>query len=289
MSNEEMAHVFAEWNTKGDILESFLIEITDKILRKKDDVASGGSASSDAYVVDKIKDKTGMKGTGRWTVQEAAEHSVAASIIATSLDARYLSARYEERQIAATVLQGPTGSSVPVVDKEQLLADLKAALYCAKVTSYAQGLQIIQAASLKNDWKIDLGLCARMWRGGCIIRASLLSKISLALEINPSLSNLLLDPTFAAEINDRQMAWRRVVTLGIASGISCPALSAALTYYDQYRRGRLPANLIQAQRDFFGGHTYERLDSEPGKSFHCLWDDAHKDIGDVAGRTAGEM
>jgi 6-phosphogluconate dehydrogenase len=278
LSNEEMADLFTEWN-KSD-LESFLIEITAIILRKRDDI------TSDGYVVDHIKDKTGMKGTGRWTVQEAAEQSVAAPIIAASLDSRYLSGRLEERKHASTLLEGPVGA-MPAVDKDQLIADLKAALYCAKVTSYSQGLGIIQAASNKKEWNVDLSLCARMWRGGCIIRAALLSKISAALEKNPALPNLLVDPTFASEINDRQMAWRRVVTLAIASGISCPALSAALSYYDQYRRARLPANLIQAQRDFFGGHTYERLDRDG--IFHCLWDDTHKDIGDVSGRIAGEL
>jgi 6-phosphogluconate dehydrogenase len=268
MGNEEMSKLFTEWN-KGD-LNSFLIEITSTILAKKDDL------TEDAFVVDKILDKTGMKGTGRWTVQEAAEQSVAAPLIAASLDARYMSGRKDERIIASKVLEGPNKDAMPNVDKDQLIADLQAALYCAKVASYAQGLGIIKAASENKDWGVDLSLCARMWRGGCIIRAGLLSKISSALEKDTHLVNLLVDPTFSAEINERQMAWRRVVTLGVASGIATPALSAALSYYDQYRRASLPANLIQAQRDFFGGHTYERTDM-PG-SFHMLWDESHKDI-----------
>jgi 6-phosphogluconate dehydrogenase len=277
MDNDEMAILFEEWN-KGE-LESFLIEITAKILAKKDDLTDEG------YVVDKILDKTGMKGTGRWTVQEAAEQSVAAPVIASALDSRYLSARKSEREAASKILEGPT--ELPPVDKEQLLSDLKKALYCAKVTSYAQGMGIIKAASDKMEWGVDLALCARMWRGGCIIRAQLLSKISNALQRDENLANLLVDPTFAKEINERHMAWRRVVSVGVASGIATPALSASLGYYDQYRRERLPANLIQGQRDFFGGHTYERIDKEG--TFHCLWDDTHKDIGDLSGRRAGEV
>ena len=277
MSNEEMAALFREWN-KGE-LESYLIEITATILSKKDD-------KSDGYAVDHILDKTGMKGTGRWTVQEAAEQSVAAPVIAAALDGRYISGRKEERVAASKVLQGPA-MSIPTVDKDQVIADLQQALYCAKVASYAQGLGIIRAASEKNDWNVDLGLCAKMWRGGCIIRAALLSKITAAFERDGSLANLLVDPGFAQEINDRQMAWRRVVSLGVSAGIATPAMSAALGYFDQYRRASLPANLIQGQRDFFGGHTYQRTDQEG--TFHTLWDDTHKDIGDLTGRTAGEV
>mmetsp|Transcript_2439 Transcript_2439/g.6786 ORF Transcript_2439/g.6786 Transcript_2439/m.6786 type:complete len:488 (-) Transcript_2439:310-1773(-) len=277
MSNDEMAALFEEWNATE--LESFLIEITGKILRKKDD--QGG----DGYVVDKILDKTGMKGTGRWTVQEAAEQSVAAPTIAASLDSRYLSGRKEERVAAENILEGP--SKKPDVDKAQIISDLKSALYCAKVVSYAQGLGIIRAASEKMEWNVDLALCARMWRGGCIIRARLLAGIQEAVQRDTKLANLMVDPGFAKELNERQLAWRRIVTLGIASGISVPAMSASLSYYDQYRRSRLPANLVQAQRDFFGGHTYQRVDKEG--TFHTLWDDAHKDLGDLAGRTAGEL
>jgi 6-phosphogluconate dehydrogenase len=279
LGNEEMADLFDEWN-KGE-LESYLIEITSKILRRKDDL------TPDGYVVDKILDKTGQKGTGRWTVQEAAEMSVAAPLITAALDARYLSSRKEERVKASTLLKGPAREDVPLVDKDQVLADLQAALYCAKVTSYAQGLRLIKAASDKNDWNVDLSLCASMWRGGCIIRAALLTKIKHALAVNSYIPNLLVDPTFAQELSERQLAWRRIVSLSIAAGIATPALSAALSYYDQYRRASLPANLIQAQRDFFGGHTYQRIDMEG--TFHCLWDETHKDIGDLSGRTAGEL
>lgn len=277
MSNDEMSALFQEWN-KGE-LNSFLIEITYKILSKKDDLTGQG------HVVDYVLDKTGMKGTGRWTVQEAAELSVAAPTLAASLDSRYISGRKDERIAASKVLEGP--AVMPNFDKEQLLSDLQAALYCSKVCSYAQGLGIIKAASEHNNWNVNLSSCARMWRGGCIIRAALLEKIQAALARDHDLPNLMVDPTFASELNSRQMAWRRVVTMSIATGIACPALSTSLTYYDQYRRESLGANLVQAQRDFFGGHTYERTD-RPG-TFHTAWTDAHKDIGDLSGRVAGEL
>jgi 6-phosphogluconate dehydrogenase len=278
MNNDEMSKLFSEWNKTE--LDSYLIEITSIILAKKDD------QGEDGHVVDYVLDKTGMKGTGRWTVQEAAEQSVAAPTIAAALDARYLSGRKDERVAAEKILEGPEGSQLSV-DKTQIIEDLQAALYCSKIASYAQGLAIIKAASDKNGWNVDLGLCARMWRGGCIIRAQLLKGIAEAVGKDAKLSNLMVDPGFAADLNSRQMAWRRVVTLGIANGIAVPSTSASLSYYDQYRRANLPANLIQSQRDFFGGHTYERTD-KPGV-FHTLWDAAHKDLGDLAGRTAGEL
>lgn len=219
-------------------------------------------------------------------VQEAAEQSVAAPTIAAALDARYMSARKDERVAAENILQGPGDNKISV-DKNQIVEDLKAALYCSKVASYAQGLSIIKAASDNNGWNVDLGLCARMWRGGCIIRAQLLKGIAEAVGKDSNLANLMVDPGFAADLNSRQMSWRRVVTLGVANGIAIPSTSGSLAYYDQYRRANLPANLIQAQRDFFGGHTYERKDR--AGVFHTLWDDTHKDIGDLSGRTAGEV
>mmetsp|Transcript_23032 Transcript_23032/g.54375 ORF Transcript_23032/g.54375 Transcript_23032/m.54375 type:complete len:489 (-) Transcript_23032:252-1718(-) len=278
MSNEEMHKLFTEWNKTE--LDSYLIEITSIILGKKDDQGEEGE------VVDYVLDKTGMKGTGRWTVQEAAEQSVAAPTIAAALDARYLSGRKDERVAASKILEGPSPSQISV-DKDQILEDLQAALYCSKISSYAQGLATIKAASDKNGWNVDLGLCARMWRGGCIIRAKLLKGIAEAVGRDQNLANLMVDPGFAAELNSRQNAWRRVVTLAIANGVAVPSTAASLAYYDQYRRARLPANLIQSQRDFFGGHTYERTD-RPGV-FHTLWDTSHKDIGDLGGRTAGEV
>lgn len=226
-----------------------------------------------------------MKGTGRWTVQEAAEQSVAAPTITASLDMRYISARKSERVAASKILQGPT--EVPNVSKPQIIDDLGAALYCAKVCSYAQGMGIIKAASDANGWNVDLSQCAKMWKGGCIIRAKLLDKIQAALAKDPSLPNLMVDPGFAEELNARQMSWRRIVTLCVASGVPCPALSASLSYFDSYRRENLPANLTQAQRDFFGGHTYERIDSSG--PHHCAWTKKHKEIGNLNERSAGEQ
>eukprot|EP00565_Helicotheca_tamesis_P008626 CAMPEP_0185730754 /NCGR_PEP_ID=MMETSP1171-20130828/10902_1 /TAXON_ID=374046 /ORGANISM="Helicotheca tamensis, Strain CCMP826" /LENGTH=470 /DNA_ID=CAMNT_0028399877 /DNA_START=95 /DNA_END=1507 /DNA_ORIENTATION=+ len=276
MSNMDMAKQFAKWN-EGD-LSSYLIEITAKILAKKDDVTGEG------YVVDYVLDKTGSKGTGRWTVQEAAEQSVACPTLAAALDSRYISSKKEDRLKAAEVLKGPT--DFPNVAKDQIIEDLEAALYAAKVCSYAQGLQLIKAASDAHDWGVDLSECARLWKGGCIIRAKLLDKIQAALGANSNLENLMVDPGFADELNSRQLSWRRISTLCIASGIPVPAICASLNYFDSYRRKTLPASLTQAQRDFFGGHTYERVDREG--VFHTAWTDAHKDIGDITERTKGE-
>eukprot|EP00523_Entomoneis_sp_CCMP467_P002475 CAMPEP_0168759430 /NCGR_PEP_ID=MMETSP0724-20121128/22218_1 /TAXON_ID=265536 /ORGANISM="Amphiprora sp., Strain CCMP467" /LENGTH=1043 /DNA_ID=CAMNT_0008808351 /DNA_START=59 /DNA_END=3190 /DNA_ORIENTATION=+ len=277
MTNEEMADLFDEWNKTE--LESYLIEITAKILRKKDDLTDEG------YVVDKILDKTGMKGTGKWTIQEAAEKGVAAPTMASALDVRMISARKEERVEAEKVLAGPSNTGIEV-NKEQVLDDLKAALYASKVCSYAQGLSLIRAASEEHKWNVDLSECARLWTGGCIIRAKVLDRIQKAFKENPTLPNLLVDKDFSNEINERSGAWRRVVALCVTSGTGCPSLCNSLSYFDTYRRGRLTANLTQAQRDYFGGHTYERTDQE-GR-FHAQWTDAHKDIGDASKRTAGE-
>jgi len=277
MTNAELASVFADWN-KGD-LQSYLIEITSQILPKPDDLTGSG------FVVDKVLDKTGMKGTGRWTVQEAAERSVPCSTITAALDMRYLSARKDERVAASTVLSGP--AEVPSVDKGQLLEDAKNALYAAKICSYAQGMELIKAASAEFDWNVDLGECARIWKGGCIIRAAFLDRIKAAYVKNPQLPNLLVDPDFASELNQRQLSWRRIVTLCFACGIPCPALAASLNYLDTYRRARLPANLTQAQRDFFGGHSYKRTDQEG--DFHTAWTESHHDIGDLAERTKGNI
>jgi len=276
MGNEEMSKTFAKWN-EGE-LESYLIEITAKILAKEDDITGEG------HVVDYVLDKTGSKGTGRWTVQEAAERSVAAPTLAAALDARYISSRKDERIAASAVLTGP--KETPNVSKFQILEDLQNALYSAKIASYAQGLTIIKATSDEKGWDVDMAQCAKLWKGGCIIRAKLLGKMQAAYQNNPDLANLMIDPSFAAELNERSMSWRRIVTLCVASGVACPGLCSALNYFDTYRRGQLPANLTQAQRDFFGGHTYERNDRDG--PFHTAWTDAHKDIGDISTRTAGE-
>ncbi|KAJ6926698.1 6-phosphogluconate dehydrogenase [Populus alba x Populus x berolinensis] len=263
LSNEELRSVFAEWN-KGELL-SFLIEITADIFGIKDEKGEG-------YLVDKVLDKTGMKGTGKWTVQQAADLSVAAPTIASSLDARFLSGLKEERVEAAKVFKaGGFGDILTgqVVDKKQLIDDVRQALYASKICSYAQGMNLIRAKSMEKGWDLKLGELARIWKGGCIIRAVFLDWIKKAYDRNPDLPNLLVDPEFAKEIIERQSAWRRVVCLAINSGISTPGMSSSLAYFDTYRRGRLPANLVQAQRDYFGAHTYERVDVEG--SFHTEW------------------
>jgi 6-phosphogluconate dehydrogenase len=195
-----------------------------------------------------------------------------------------LSARKEERVAASKIYPAPSVDES--VDKDQVINNLKAALYASKICSYAQGLSLIKAASDEFNWNVDLSECARLWMGGCIIRAKLLVSIQEAFSNNPDLSNLLLNSEFSKEIIDRTPAWRNVVALCAQSGIACPSLCGSLTYFDTYRRERLPASLTQAQRDFFGGHTYERVDME-GR-FHTAWTDAHKDIGDVNHRIDGE-
>lgn len=259
LNNDELAAVFSEWNA-GE-LDSFLIEITAKVFAKKEE---GGPTG---WVVDAILDKTGMKGTGRWTIQEAAERSIAAPTMAAALDARYLSGLKEERVAASKLLTGPV--DMPKVDRAQLVDDVRQALYAAKICSYAQGMNLIREAAHQLGWAVDLGECARIWKGGCIIRAKFLDRIKRAYDRSPDLANLLVDPEFADEVNARQAAWRRVVSLCVATGIACPSFSASLGYFDQYRRARLPANLTQAQRDFFGAHTYERTDK--AGAYHTEW------------------
>ncbi|KAK1440759.1 hypothetical protein QVD17_06590 [Tagetes erecta] len=264
LSNEELHEVFSEWN-KGE-LQSFLIEITADIFGIKDD-------KGDGYLVDKVLDKTGMKGTGKWTVQQAADLSIAAPTIAASLDSRFLSGLKDERVEAAKVFKSGGFDDVLAadekVDKEKLINDVRQALYAAKICSYAQGMNLIRAKSNEKGWNLKLGELARIWKGGCIIRAIFLDRIKQAYDRNPELANLLVDPEFAKEMVERQSAWRRVVCLAINSGISTPGMSSSLAYFDSYRRERLPANLVQAQRDYFGAHTYERTDI-PG-SFHTEW------------------
>ncbi|KAE9614092.1 hypothetical protein Lal_00016547 [Lupinus albus] len=266
LSNSELAEIFDEWN-RGE-LESFLIEITADIFKVKD--YEGG----DGYLVDKILDKTGMKGTGKWTVQQAAELSVAAPTIAASLDCRYLSGLKEERENAASVLKEAglneeVGALRSGVDKKRLIDDVRQALYASKICSYAQGMNLLRAKSVEKGWDLNLGELARIWKGGCIIRAVFLDRIKKAYQRNPNLASLIVDPEFAREMVQRQGAWRRVVGLAISSGISTPGMCASLAYFDTYRRARLPANLVQAQRDLFGAHTYERVD-RPG-AFHTEW------------------
>jgi 6-phosphogluconate dehydrogenase len=216
-----------------------------------------------------------MQGTGKWTIQQAAEMSVAAPTMAAALDARFLSGLKDERVHAQAAYNSlgvsPADSSAASIDKKQLVEDVKAALYASKICSYAQGYNIIRAKSAEQGWGVDLGSLARIWKGGCIIRAGFLDRIKQAYERNPDLNNLLVDPDFAKDLAERQEAWRRVVSLAVTSGIGAPGMTTSLSYFDTYRRGRGNANLVQAQRDFFGSHTYERVDKEGW--FHTVWDE----------------
>lgn len=266
LSNRELVTVFEEWNNTE--LKSFLIEITCDILRKEDEMAPN------EYLLDKILDKTGMKGTGKWTVQEAAEIGVAIPTIASALDARIMSNIKDERVAASKVFPNNLLNAKPLSrdDKYNLIYDVKDALYASKICSYTQGMNLIHAKSDIEEWGISLSELARIWKGGCIIRAIFLDKIREAYNDNPSLSSLLLHDVFYKHIKVRESAWRRVIRTAISNGIAVPSMSASLSYYDNYRRENMPANLIQAQRDYFGSHTYERNDGKGG-SFHTIWSD----------------
>jgi len=260
LSNAELADTFARWN-EGE-LQSFLIEITARIFARKDDLGGDGE------LVDQIVDASGMKGTGKWTVQQAAELSAAVPTIASAVEARVMSALKAERVSASKVLEGPA-KSAGVTDRAAFVGDVKDALYAAKICSYAQGMNLLRVASNARTWNLQLGDIARIWKGGCIIRARFLDRIRQAYGRDASLANLLVDPSFAADMNTRQAAWRRVVVRAIEAGVAVPAMTASLGYFDTYRRERLPANLIQAQRDLFGAHTYQRTDREG--TFHSEW------------------
>ena len=260
MSNEEMHETFAEWN-KGD-LDSYLIEITRDILAKKDEDGK--------YVLDYILDTAGQKGTGKWTAISALDQGVPLTLIGESVFARCLSAQKEERVAASKILQGPK----PVKytgDRAAFLEDLRKALFAAKVVSYAQGYALMRAAAKEYGWNLNYGGIALMWRGGCIIRSVFLGKIKEAFDKNPEIANILLDPYFCGKLAEAQTGWRNVLASAIVNGVPAPTLSAALEYYDGYRCERLPANLLQAQRDFFGAHTYERTDRPRGEFFHTNW------------------
>ena len=264
--NEEMSAIFGAWNRSE--LESYLIEITSLILAKPDEMAGEG------YLIDRILDVAGSKGTGMMTVKEAAERGVSAPTIASALFERYISGEKDLRMRAASMMSGPS-FDWGTIDRTQLVSDLKDALFCSKIVAYAQGLDIIRRASLEFNWGINLGECARIWKGGCIIRAKILDKINKAFAKDTSLENLLLDPEFAEELVRRQQAWRRVVSLAVAGGVPVPALTASLQYFDSFRSQRLPTNLLQAQRDFFGSHTFERVDQPRGQFYHCRWTSEH--------------
>lgn len=260
MTPDEMSGVFADWN-KGE-LDSYLIEITAEILARKDE-------ETGKPLVDVILDTAGQKGTGKWTSQAGLDLGVAIPQIAEAVFARSLSAIKEERLAAANRLQGPQFRFSG--DRQAMLQHLQTAVYAAKICSYAQGFQLLRAAANEFNWQLDYGQIALLWRGGCIIRARFLGHINAAFKSDPALANLLLAPYFSNVVASAQTSWRETVKLAIDCGIPVPALSTALNYYDAYRCGRLPANLLQAQRDYFGAHTYERLDRPRGQFFHTNW------------------
>lgn len=260
-SNAEQAQIFADWNA-GD-LESFLIEITANIFKQKD-------PETGKDIVDLIVDKAGQKGTGRWTVMESVEQAVPFSTIAGSVEARILSSVRDQRKVASGVLQGPDNWSFELkgMSKEELVKKVRNALYASKIVSYAQGLDLISKVGASKGWNLDLGAIARIWRGGCIIRARFLNRITEAYEGANKPTNLMLAPFFTEILNSGQQDWREVVALAATNGIPVPSFGGSLSYYDAYRAERLPANLLQAQRDFFGAHTYERIDKPEGEFFH---------------------
>ena len=270
LSNDEMSAVFGRWNS--GVLESYLIEITRDILAYRD---AEGQA-----VVDSILDSAGQKGTGKWTVASALDQGTPLTLVSEAVFARFLSSLVGERAAAAKLLPGPAAAFTG--DRAALLADLEQAVYAAKVASYAQGYMLMQAAAKAYGWNLNLGGIALMWRGGCIIRSAFLEKIKDAFDTDPALPNLLLAPYFRAALAAADGAWRRVVATAVQLGIPAPALSSALAFYDGYRRERLPANLTQAQRDYFGAHTYERVDRPRGQFFHTDWTGQG---GDVTART----
>ncbi len=259
MSNEDMFKVFTNWNQGR--LESYLIEITRDILGYRD---ADGTA-----VVDLILDTAGQKGTGKWTSVSALDEGIPLTLINEAVFARFLSALKEERVAAAATLAGPQAGFAG--DREAFIRDIHDALYASKIISYAQGYTLLKAAAQTYGWELDYGGIALLWRGGCIIRSVFLGKIKDAFDRDPALDNLLLDPFFKAEIDAAQAGWRRVVAACATSGIPAPAFASALAYYDGYRCARLPANLLQAQRDYFGAHTYERIDRPRGEFHHTNW------------------
>ena len=259
MSDDEMHEVFADWNTKE--LDSYLIEITKDILAYKD--------TDGEPIVEKILDTAGQKGTGKWTGIAALDEGVPLTLIGEAVFARCLSAMKDERVAASKVLSGPK----PVFegDKAAFINDIKDALFAAKIVSYAQGYTLMRSAAKTYGWNLNYGGIALMWRGGCIIRSVFLGKIKEAFDNNPELPNLLLDPYFKDVIEKAQAGWRRVCAAAMTNGIPMPAMTSALCYFDGYRSERLPANLLQAQRDYFGAHTYERIDAPRGQFFHTNW------------------
>lgn len=266
LDHDRMSSVFQEWN-RGR-LDSYLIGITADILAYRD---SDGSP-----LLEKILDSAGQKGTGKWTVTNALEHGTPLTLIGEAVFARFLSSLKDERVAASAHLQGPGPTAGPAED--EFLVHLEQALYSAKVISYAQGYMLLAAASREYGWELDLSGIALIWRGGCIIRSAFLNDIARAFENDADLGNLLLDPFFRDAINSDQTGWRTVVAAAVVAGIPVPAMGSALHFFDGYRSGTVPANMIQAQRDYFGAHTFERIDAERGKFFHVNWTGTGGDV-----------
>ncbi len=259
MSNDQMHDVFARWNT--GVLDSYLIEITRDILGYRD--------ADNTAVIDQILDTAGQKGTGKWTAINALDLGQPLTLIGEAVFARCLSALKDERLAAAQVLGGPQAAFDG--DRQTMIDDLEQALYASKIVSYAQGYQLMRAMAAEQGWDLNYGGIALMWRGGCIIRSAFLGRIKEAFDADPDLVNLLLAPFFSRALEKAQGGWRRVASTAVNLGIPMPAISSALAYYDGYRSERLPANLLQAQRDYFGAHTYERIDRPRGEYFHTNW------------------
>ena len=261
LSADEMGGIFSQWNA-GD-LDSYLIEITADILKKKDE-------KTGRPMVDVILDTAGQKGTGKWTVISASDLGIPVTLIAEAMFARCLSAIKDERVAASKILAGPAAAAT-VANRDAFVNDIRDALYAAKICSYAQGFQLMRAAAAEYKWNLNFGDVALMWRGGCIIRSQFLGRIKDAYTADANLVNLLVTPYFRAAVTAAAPAWRRVIGHAVATGVPVPAMSSALAYFDGYRSERLPANLLQAQRDYFGAHTYERTDAPRGEFFHTNW------------------
>ncbi len=260
LTADELAEVFVEWN-KGE-LDSYLIEISSQIFAKKDEDGQP--------LVDKILDTAGQKGTGKWTVFSSLDLGQPVTLIGESVFARCLSALKAERVAASKILGGPAAKPA-IVDRAAYIEQVRCALYCSKIISYAQGYMLLRAAAKENGWNLNMGGIALMWRGGCIIRSRFLGKIKEAFDKNPGIENLLLDSFFSGALNQYQASWRKALVHAVELGVPTPAFSTALAFFDGYRTGRLPANLLQAQRDYFGAHTYERIDKPRGEFFHTNW------------------
>ena len=266
MSPEAIGRVFETWNQ--GVLDSFLIEVTAKVLRQRDPVTG-------RPFVDIVRDTAGQKGTGKWTSISALDMGVPAPTIAEAVFARYLSALQEERVAASQLLEGPD-EPVEQLNQDSWIQAIHDALYAAKIGVYAQGFELMRAAQHPYDWPLNFGAIAQIFRGGCIIRARFLQKITEAYERAPDLPHLLLDPYFKDTVNRTQRQWRQVVAAAIKHGIAVPTFASALAYFDGYRTARLPQNLLQAQRDFFGAHTYERIDQPRGRFYHIDWADLNR-------------